>query len=66
MNGWRDIPTAALLEMWCAERERVRHLPNPTPSDCEDLLGMRMELDRRRDWPKPVADVNFSEVYLTD
>lgn len=37
-----------------------------TVGDYDAILEMRRELDRRKDEPKPVVDVNFSKDYLTD
>lgn len=66
MNRYADIPTSALKEMWSAERERVSHLQDVRPSDCEDLLAMRTELDRRAGEKKPIVNADFAGDYLTD
>jgi hypothetical protein len=66
MNRFSDIPTPALKEMWSAERERLSHVEGLTPSDCEDLLAMRTELDRRAGERKPVVNADFAGDYLTD
>lgn len=62
-NEYRTIPTVELVEMWERERDRLR---GSGSGDFDALYEMRCELDRRRDIPKPVVDVNFSNDYLTD
>ena len=37
-----------------------------TVGDYDALWEMRRELDRRKDEPKPIVNVNFSDEYLTD
>ena len=37
-----------------------------TWSDYDELYAMSRELDKRKDEPKQVVDVNFSKDYLTD
>jgi len=64
-NAYHTVPTAELAGMW--ERKRDSLLAgSPSREDCEALYEMRRELDRRRDEPRPVVDVNFSSEYLTD
>lgn len=67
-NDYRTIPTWRLVEMW---EDGVNALKGKDPSeltvgDYGPILDMRRELDRRKDEPKPVVDVNFSKDYLTD
>lgn len=66
MNRYADIPTSALKEMWSAERERVSHLQDACPSDFDELLAMRTELDRRAGEKKPIVNADFAGDYLTD
>ena len=64
-NAYHTVPTAELVAMW--ERKRGSLLgSSPSRDDFEALYEMRRELDRRKDEPKPVVDVNFSSDYLTD
>ena len=37
-----------------------------TVGDFDEIYDMRRELDRRKDEPKQIVDVNFSKDYLTD
>ena len=66
MSSYADIPTPVLLGMWKAERDRLLGKRDAIIADYDDLLAMRSELDRRKDEPKPVVDVNFAGDYLTD
>jgi hypothetical protein len=66
MNDYRGIPTRVLQRMWENEKVRLASLRTNEPSCYYRLLAMRKELDRRKDEPKPVVDVNFSKEYLTD
>ena len=68
MGGYRTIPTSRLVEMW---EEGVNAVKGRDPSELtvgeySELYEMRKELDRRKDEPKQVVDVNFSKDYLTD
>ena len=65
---YRTIPTSELVEMWECGVEVVRgKSPSElTVGDMDVLYEMRRELDRRRDEPKQIVDVNFSKDYLTD
>ncbi len=65
---YRTIPTVRLVEMWLAGVNAVRGKDPAelTVGDYDAILEMRRELDRRKDEPKPVVDVNFSKDYLTD
>lgn len=67
-SGYRSIPTVRLVEMWEAgvSAIRGRDPSELTVGDFDAIYEMRRELDRRRDEPKPVVDVNFSNEYLTD
>ena len=65
---YRTIPTVRLVQMW---EDGVNAVKGKDPSeltvgDYDAILEMRRELDRRKDEPKPVVDVNFSKDYLTD
>lgn len=67
-NDYRSIPTARLYEMWL---EGVNAVRGKDPSDLtigdfDAIYDMRRELDKRKDEPKQVVDVNFSKDYLTD
>lgn len=68
MGSYKTIPTVRLVEMW---ESGVNALKGRDPSEltiedyCE-IYDMRRELDRRRDEPKEVVDVNFCKDYLTD
>jgi len=67
-SDYKSIPTWRLVEMW---EEGVNAVKGKDPSeltvgDYDALWEMRRELDRRKDEPKPVVDVNFSKDYLTD
>lgn len=66
MNRYRDVPTAVLKAMWERERDRLSSMKDAVVGDYDELLAMRQELDRRRDEPKQIVDVNFSKDYLTD
>ena len=68
MGDYRSIPTVRLVEMW---EQGVNAVKGKDPSeltvgDYDALWEMRRELDRRKDEPKPIVDVNFSDEYLTD
>ena len=62
------IPLVTLEAMWAEKQRRIAELPpaDRTPSEMEELLTMRKEIDKRKGNRVPVVDVNFSEVYLTD
>ena len=64
-NAYHTVPTAELVAMWERKRDSLLSA-SPSREDCEALYEMRRELDRRRDEPRPVVDVNFSSEYLTD
>lgn len=66
MNRYAGIPTAALAEMWSAERERLSHQARVSPDELSALLSMRTELDRRAGDGRPVVDADFAKDYLTD
>lgn len=66
MNEYASMPTAVLNRMWELERDRLLRKKDAVVSDYDELLAMRTELDRRRDDPKPIVDVNFANDYLTD
>lgn len=66
MNEYASIPTADLQDMWERERVRLSRMEDAVISDYDALLAMRTELDRRKDEPKPIVDVNFAGDYLTD
>ncbi len=68
MGDYRSIPTVRLVEMW---EQGVNAVKGKDPSeltvgDYDALWEMRRELDRRKDEPKPIVNVNFSDEYLTD
>ena len=65
---YRTIPTSELVEMWERGVEVVRgKSPSElTVGEMDVLYEMRRELDRRKDEPKQIVDVNFSKDYLTD
>ena len=66
-NAYHTVPTAEPVGMWERRRDSIlNRADGPTLEDCEALYEMRRELDRRKDEPKPVVDVNFSSDYLTD
>ena len=67
-ENYRTIPTRRLVEMWEAGVSAVRGKdPSElTVADYDAIWEMRRELDRRKDEPRPVVDVNFSKDYLTD
>ena len=67
-HQYDGIPLVTLEAMWNEKRRRIAELSagDRLPSDMEELLSMRREIDKRRDNRNPVVDVNFSEVYLTD
>ena len=54
--------------MWEAGVNAVRGKDTAelTIADYDAIFEMRKELDRRKDEPKPIVDVNFSGDYLTD
>lgn len=68
MGGYRTIPTVRLVEMWEAGVNAVkgRDPSELTVGEYSELYEMRKELDRRKDEPKHIVDVNFSKDYLTD
>ena len=66
MSGYASIPTARLQRMWERERDRLLEKEDSVVGDYDALLAMRSELDRRKGDPKPSADVNFADEYLTD
>ena len=66
MSGYADIPTEALERMWRIERDRLSRDKDAVVGDYDALFAMRRELDRRKDEPKPSANVNFADEYLTD
>lgn len=66
MNEYASIPTSKLQKMWEKERGRLAAMRDAVVADYDELLAMRSELDRRRDEPKPSAQVNFADEYLTD
>ncbi len=66
MSGYASIPTARLQQMWERERDRLLGKKDAVIAEYDDLLAMRSELDRRKGDPKPSADVNFADEYLTD
>lgn len=66
MSGYASIPTARLQQMWERERDRLLEKGDAVAGDYGVLLAMRSELDRRKGEPKPSADVNFADEYLTD
>ena len=63
---YRTLPTHVLERMWEVERDRLAGDKDAVVGDYDDLLAMRTELERRKDEPKPIVDVNFSKDYLTD
>lgn len=63
---YRSLPTHILERMWEVERDRLAADKDAVVGDYDDLLAMRRELDRRKDEPKDIVDVNFSKDYLTD
>ena len=65
---YNGIALATLEEMWAEKRRRIAELPpdDISPSETEELLSMRREIDKRKDVRNPIVDVNFSEEYLTD
>ena len=67
-HQYDGIPLVTLEAIWYEKRRRIAELSagDRLPSDMEELLSMRREIDKRRDNRNPVVDVNFSEVYLTD
>ena len=67
-NDYRSIPTVRLVEMWEAgvSAVRGRDPSELTVGDFDSIYEMRRELDRRSGEGKPIVDVNFSDVYLTD
>ena len=65
-DNYRDVPTVELERMWERERERLLAKEDAIIADYDGLFAMRRELDRRKDEPKRVVDVNFSKDYLTD
>lgn len=66
MSGYASIPTERLQRMWERERDRLLEKGDAVVGDYDALLAMRSELDRRKGDPKPSADVNFADEYLTD
>ena len=66
MNEYASVPTPVLQGMWERERDRLLEKEDAAIADYDALLAMRRELDRRKDDPKPSADVNFADEYLTD
>ena len=66
MSGYASIPTARLQKMWERERDRLLEKGDAVAGGYGALLAMRSELDRRKGDPKPSADVNFADKYLTD
>lgn len=66
MSGYALVSTARLQQMWERERDRLLEKGDAVIADYDDLLAMRSELDRRKGEPKPSADVNFADEYLTD
>lgn len=67
-NDYRTVPTCELVERWERLRDGLVSTPpdGRTVEDCDALYEMRRELDRRRDEPKRIVDVNFAKDYLTD
>ena len=68
MGDYRSIPTVRLVEMWMSGVNAVKGKdPSElTVGDFDEIYDMRRELDRRKDEPKQIVDVNFSKDYLTD
>lgn len=67
-NDYHTIPTVDLVAMW---EKGVNAVRGKDPSeltigDYDAIYEMRRELDKRKDERKPIVDVNFSDVYLTD
>ena len=67
-SDYRTIPTWRLVQMWEAgvNAVRGRDPSELTVGDYDAIFEMRRELDRRKDEPKQIVDVNFSKDYLTD
>jgi len=68
MRDFSGIPTSVLVRMLADAREAVmsKEPSERTWSDYDELYAMSRELDKRKDEPKQVVDVNFSKDYLTD
>ena len=67
-SDYKSIPTWRLVEMWEAGVNAVKGKdPSElTVADYDAIFEMRKEIDRRKDEPKHIVDVNFSKDYLTD
>lgn len=67
-HQYDGIPLATLEAEWAEKRRRIAELKpeDRLPSDMDELLSMRKEIDKRKGNRPPVVNVNFSDDYLTD